>query len=148
MLPGPARRRVRKVVCYVVHDDQLLVFTYKGMPLMVMGVQVPAGTIESDEEPAVAAVREAREETGLDVEAIHFLGVEEFDIWPPKPGIHERHFFQLTVRGDVSTTPWQAGEPFPSEDGPFAQWTCQWIPMNHAHVVCAGFGAKLGLLRR
>ncbi|WP_448257043.1 NUDIX domain-containing protein [Microbacterium aurum] len=58
MSGGPERRSVRKVVGYVVHDDQLLVFTHDGVPLDVAGVQVPAGTIEQSETPAAAVVRE------------------------------------------------------------------------------------------
>ncbi|WP_424446280.1 NUDIX domain-containing protein [Microbacterium sp. CH-015] len=76
MSGGPERRSVRKVVGYVVHDDQLLVFTHDGVPLDVAGVQVPAGTIEQSETPAAAVVREVLEETGLAVRIVHALGVE------------------------------------------------------------------------
>lgn len=54
-----------KVVSYVVRDRQLLVFSHDDIPLEVVGVQVPAGTIEPGEQPEVAAVREVLEETGV-----------------------------------------------------------------------------------
>jgi len=53
-------REVHKVVCYVLHDEHLLVFTHRDQPMTVTGVQVPAGTIESGESPERAAVEHAR----------------------------------------------------------------------------------------
>src|SRR5690625_6103723 len=55
-------RVVRKVVGYVVREDKLLVFTHDDIPLEVTGVQVPAGTIEIDEAPEDAVLREVLEE--------------------------------------------------------------------------------------
>ena len=44
---------------------------------------LPGGVVEAGESPAAAAVREVKEELGLDVEAGRFLGV---DYRPPTPG--------------------------------------------------------------
>jgi 8-oxo-dGTP pyrophosphatase MutT (NUDIX family) len=57
-------REVEKVVCYVVHDNHLLVFTHDNQPMTVTGVQVPAGSIAPWESPVEAAIRELFEETG------------------------------------------------------------------------------------
>lgn len=56
---------IGKVSCFVLHprDHRLLVFAHTDHP--EAGIQVPAGTIEAGEDPAVAAVREAEEETGF-----------------------------------------------------------------------------------
>ncbi|MCW4464255.1 NUDIX domain-containing protein [Glutamicibacter sp. MNS18] len=144
MTVGPERRLVRKVVGYVVRGGRLLVFTHDGVPLEVAGVQVPAGSIEPGEQPVAAVVREVREETGVDAQVVRVLGVERYDVWPAKPELHERHFFQLAPLGGRSEERWRAGEEMPSDDGPTQRWTCQWIPLEQAHVLCAGFGARLG----
>lgn len=144
MTDGPERRLVRKAVGYVVSGGRLLVFTHDDVPLEVTGVQVPAGTIEHGEQPASAVVREVREETGVDAQVVRVLGIERYDVWPSKPEIHERHFFQLAPRGGGLEKRWRAGEEMASGGGPSQRWTCQWIPLEQAHVLCAGFGARLG----
>jgi len=143
---GPERRLIRKVVAYVVHDGDLLVFTHDGVPLDVAGVQVPAGSIEPGEEPGVAVVREVLEETGVVAGVIRDLGVEVYDVWPSKPELHERHFFQLAPVERSVPERWLAGEQDPSDGGRSQRWTCRWIPLERAHVLCAGFGAKLGAI--
>ncbi|SHJ57706.1 NUDIX domain-containing protein [Tessaracoccus bendigoensis DSM 12906] len=144
MTVRPDRRLVRKAVGYVVRKGRLLVFSRDDIPLEVVGVQVPAGTIEDGELPEVAAVREVLEETNLHARVVRALGVERYDVWPSKPEIHERHFFQLATVGEDLEEQWSAGEPGPSGDGPPQRWTCRWIPLEQAHVLCAGFGARLG----
>lgn len=129
------RRLVRKVVGYVVRDDLLLVFTHDDVPLEVAGVQVPAGTIEPDESPAAAVVREVREETGLSVRVVNALGVERYDVWPAKPEVHERHFFQLEAVDDDLPVRWSAREEDPSDGGESQRWTCWWMPLLQAHVL-------------
>lgn len=140
----PERRVVRKVVGYVVHDGRLLVFAHDGIPLEVAGIQVPAGTIEAAEQAEAAVVREVFEETGLRVRIVRALGIERYDVWPSKPEMHQRHFFQLApLDADVEER-WSAGEEQPSDGGAPQNWTCWWMPLEQAHVLCAGFGAQLG----
>ncbi|MEQ6898827.1 NUDIX domain-containing protein [Microbacterium sp. KR10-403] len=146
MSAGPDRRLVRKVVAYVVHDGDLLVFTHDDVPLDVAGVQVPAGSIEPGEEPGAAVVREVLEETGMATRVIRDLGVELYDVWPSKPEMHERHFFQLEPAEHSLPERWSSGEEDPSDGGQTQRWTCRWIPLEQAHVLCAGFGAKLGAI--
>ena len=137
---------VRKVVGYIVREDNLLVFTHDDIPLEVTGVQVPAGTIEADEAPQDAVVREALEETGLATRIVSDLGMEHYDARPTKPEIHERYFCQWApVDAEVSAR-WAAGEDNPSDGGESQRWTCFWIPLEQSQVLCAGFGARLGRL--
>lgn len=82
---GPDRRLVQKVVGYVVRNDRLLVFSHDDIPIEIVGVQVPAGTIEDGEVPATAAVREVLEETNLRTDVVRELGIERYDLWPSKP---------------------------------------------------------------
>jgi 8-oxo-dGTP diphosphatase len=48
---------------------------------------LPSGFIEADESAEEAAIREAREETGLKVELIELAGVNSFPEGPPTSGI-------------------------------------------------------------
>ncbi|MEZ2370577.1 NUDIX domain-containing protein [Arthrobacter sp. RCC_34] len=134
---------VQKAVAYVVHRGRLLVFTHDDVPIETTGVQVPAGTVEPGESPAEAAVREVLEETGLRTRAVRELGTEVYDVRPAKDERHERHFFQLAPVEDSVPERWHAGEEHPSE-GQAQRWTCWWAPLDHGHVLCAGFGARLG----
>ena len=54
-----------KVLCYVVREGRLLVFRHTDYSYEEVGIQVPAGSIQPGETPEEAALREAREETGL-----------------------------------------------------------------------------------
>ncbi len=74
------KTHTQKVVCYVVHDDHLLVFTHDDVPLQLAGVQVPAGSIEPGEGPEHAAVREVFEETGLTASVVRCLGTASYDM--------------------------------------------------------------------
>lgn len=140
-------RIVEKVVCYVVHDAHLLVFTHDDVPLTVTGVQVPAGTTEAGEAPADAAVRELREETGLTGVVLRQLGTADYDVAPMRDEIARRHFVEMAVADADVTARWSAGEPDAAGCGTHA-WTCWWMPLRDAHVLAAGLGAKLGALVR
>lgn len=139
-------KRTKKVVCYVVQDDHLLVFTHLHHPMHVTGVQVPAGTIEADEAPQDAARRELREETGLLGTVTKDLGVGEYDLRPGRDEIAVRHYFEMTVPEQDVTRRWVARETDASNDAADETWECWWLPLSQAHVLAAGFGAHLGRL--
>lgn len=69
----PERRLVPKAVGYVVRAEQLLVFTQDDVPIETGGVQVPAGTIEPDEDSEDAVIREVREEPGIGTRVVRSL---------------------------------------------------------------------------
>lgn len=89
----------RKVLVYCVRDDRLLVFRHVDYPWEEVGVQVPAGSIRSNEKPEDAALRELSEETGLATFKIEeFIGTALYDITPYRAEIQERYFFARALR--------------------------------------------------
>ncbi len=84
-----------KVYAYITRSDQLLVFRQVDFP--EAGVQVPGGTLEPDELPEIAVLREALEETGLaELQLVSYLGRDEFRLQSSNPvEIHLRHFYHL-----------------------------------------------------
>lgn len=89
-------------------------------------------------------LREVFEETGQRARIVRALDMEHFDFWPAKPELHERHIFQLELLDEGVPERWQAGEEDSSDGGGPHRWTCWWTPLRRAHVLCAGFGARLG----
>jgi 8-oxo-dGTP pyrophosphatase MutT (NUDIX family) len=104
----------RKAFAYITHGDGLLVFRHLDAP--DAGTQVPAGTIRDRERPAAAALREAREETGLhDLVLGRFLGERRRDMADfGRDEVQRRYFFHLRCVGDPPAT-WRHDERDPSD---------------------------------
>ena len=83
----------RRVVAYVLRGRELLVFEHRDFP--DAGTQVPAGTVDDDEPPALAVVREVREETGVDARLVSELGVT--DAVAPRGEPRRNYFFELAT---------------------------------------------------
>jgi 8-oxo-dGTP pyrophosphatase MutT (NUDIX family) len=92
--------RRRRVVGYVIRDGnerrELLVFEDPAHPHM--GVQVPAGRLDSGEELEAGLLRELEEEAGLtNVRIVRELpGFEEH-----YPSRYENHGFEVVIEGDA-----------------------------------------------
>lgn len=141
-----AKARTDKVVCYIVKDGHLLVFTHCGHPLEETGVQVPAGTIKPTESPAQAALREGTEETGLtDLRVVRMLGECEYDISPYRHEIMRRHFYELTTDTGVGNF-WNVQEHDAAGDGGAPLFRLHWIPLSQAHVLAGGLSVMIGAL--
>ncbi|HET7736890.1 MAG TPA: NUDIX domain-containing protein [Nocardioidaceae bacterium] len=137
---------MQKVVCYIVRDDELLVFKHLGQPWDESGLQVPAGTGKVGESPEAAAMREAREETGLDqLRLVRKLGVAEYDMRPYRDELQTRHVFRLEIDTETPDR-WVARENDPGDGGRPIEFECYWIPIAQGHVLSAGQGALLGRL--
>jgi 8-oxo-dGTP pyrophosphatase MutT (NUDIX family) len=112
------RTRRRKAFAYITSlttsGPRLLVFSHPLSP--EAGIQVPTGTMRDGELPPDAALREAREETGLDrLTLVGLLGRQEFDVRPfGRDEIHERWFFHLTC-DEETPNQWRHGERDPSD---------------------------------
>ncbi|MEV7680620.1 NUDIX domain-containing protein [Streptomyces sp. NPDC088341] len=134
-----------KVLVYVVRDGRLLVFRHTDYPYEEVGIQVPAGSIRPGETPEAAALREAREETGLsDFKIVRKLGETEYDISPYRFEIQRRHVFHLEL---TEPTPerWMSQEDHDGEQEP-THFECFWMPLEAAHILQSGQGALLGRL--
>ncbi|MEZ0260576.1 MAG: NUDIX domain-containing protein [Alphaproteobacteria bacterium] len=125
--------RVRKVVAYITLGDKLLVFNHRDYP--EAGVQVPAGTVEAEEELPEAVLREAEEETGLKgLQLVKYLGAEDFDAAKVGRGgeVHERHFFHLQC-ANPAPEKWRHWEMTPSgEDKTPVAFDLYWADKEEA----------------
>jgi 8-oxo-dGTP diphosphatase len=105
---------MRRVACAgaIVHDDSgRLLLVQRGREPGRGLWSLPGGRVEADESPAQAAVREVREETGLDVVAGPLVGQVE------RPGPRDQTYviddFLCTVRG---------GTMRPGDDAADVRW--------------------------
>ena len=139
--------RSEKVVCYVVRDEHLLVFTHLDHPMERTGVQVPAGTLEAGEDPVAGALREATEESGLTgLRVVALLGEDEYDVAPARDEVMHRRFFLLEAEGEVDLTArWEHRDPDPTGGGEAPRWECFWLPLTWGHVLTAGQGRFIGV---
>jgi 8-oxo-dGTP diphosphatase len=101
--------RRSRAYAYITNQNRLLVFKHTDFP--EAGIQVPAGTVQPHEEPDVAVMREAREETGLTgLQMVRYLGRLERDMSPfGTPEIQEAWYFHLCCPGDPPQT-WRHAE--------------------------------------
>lgn len=105
----------RKAFAYVTSGTRLLLFTHPESP--EAGIQVPAGTMLPDEDPAAAVLREAREETGLTALRLgRWLGRDLVDARPyGRDEVHDRWFFHVIC--DEAPERWRHWESDPAGGG-------------------------------
>ena len=79
---------------------------------------LPKGHIEQGETPEEAAVREVAEETGIDAEIIHTIGVIDYWFTGDDRRVHKVvHHFLMEAQGGTITT-----ENDPDQEAEVAQW--------------------------
>lgn len=88
------------VVGGIIKDGKILLIRRKKKPYQGLW-SLPGGKVESCEAVTDAMAREIREETGLHVESMEFLGIvsERIDEGEKAIGGHLIHVFLLNVRG-------------------------------------------------
>lgn len=103
---------IKKVWAYVIrghaNDIELLIFEHVDLDA---GIQIPAGTVEANEDPRIAVERELLEESGIRVESFAPLGIIErewdgqavmahlFATWAP-PHVAEEWIHNVTGSGE------------------------------------------------
>jgi ADP-ribose pyrophosphatase YjhB (NUDIX family) len=118
------------VVAYVVRDDALLVFDHRDFP--EAGTQVPAGTVEGDEELESAVVREVLEETGVKARVVRSLGTA--DEIAPRGEPRRNHFFQLDTEDPRDS--WEHIVSGAGSDRSLV-FSCRFIPLSPPPVLAA-----------
>ena len=93
--------KYQRVVAYVLRDRDLLVFEHRDFP--DAGTQVPAGTVNHEEDPAVAVVREVFEETGVEARIVRELAYK--DAIAPRGEPRRNFFFELET--DETRDAWE-----------------------------------------
>ncbi|QDT40916.1 NUDIX domain protein [Gimesia alba] len=103
-----------RVFTYITNGDHLLVFDHVDFPNA--GTQIPGGTVERCETPEAAALREAREETGLGSLSIRsFIANETVDLTPfGKPETINGWFYHLQYDGERKDC-WRHTEQTPGD---------------------------------
>jgi 8-oxo-dGTP pyrophosphatase MutT (NUDIX family) len=104
--------RTRNIAsAYVTRANRLLVFRQPDSP--EVGVMVPGGTVEADESPEEAVLREVREETGLTrLRLGAFLGEYEHYV-PGLAETHHVHCYHVLCDEDAPET-WRHDETDPA----------------------------------
>ena len=123
---------IKKVYAYITRGEQLLVFRQLDFP--EAGLQVPGGTMETDELPEVAVLREAAEETGLEaLQLVSYLGCDEYALPESDQGeVRLRHFYHLLCEQDAPDN-WQHYELHTSDGSkdPIL-FEFYWLPVEKA----------------
>src|SRR6185436_13076548 len=111
---------------YIVRDNKVLLHMHKSLNIWLP----PGGHIELDEDPNEAAIREAKEETGLDIELIGESG--SYDDSPflardlVSPRFLNRHFIDREKGHEHVDMAFFArapeGSPVPEEEGGIMRW--------------------------
>jgi 8-oxo-dGTP pyrophosphatase MutT (NUDIX family) len=112
-----------------VRDEGLLVFDHRDDA--VAGTQVPAGTVEADEDPTATVVREVVEETGVIACVVRELGCT--DAIAPRGEQRRNHFFELST--DETRDAWEHVVHGGGEDRGLV-FLCRFVPLDPApHLI-------------
>ena len=84
------------VTTTIFQEGKVLLVKREDFPVWCL----PGGLIEDKESVAEAAVREAREETGLEIELLHLVGLYSRPAWR-KGGVHEISFAAKPIGGTL-----------------------------------------------
>ncbi|MCA8274022.1 NUDIX domain-containing protein [Burkholderia sp. AU30280] len=128
-----------KVLVYLTWRDSLLTFTQTRFP--EAGRQVVAGTMNQGEMPVAAALRELREESGIDDAKVarvlgdYFYSMRKFG----RSEIQHRHVVHATVSDNIAMKAhWSHFETDPSSGGEPIAFSFQWLRLFGAEITLIG----------
>ncbi|AOI84782.1 hypothetical protein WJ15_37365 [Burkholderia cepacia] len=128
-----------KVLVYLTWRDKLLTFTQPEFP--EAGRQVIAGTMEQDETPEAAALRELREESGIeDAEVVRILGDYFYSMRKfGRSEIQHRHVVHARASDSIAMKEcWTHFETHPSSGGEPIELSLQWLPLFEKEFALIG----------
>lgn len=137
--------RTNKVLVYVVHGGSLLVFRHVAHP--EAGLQVPAGTVEAGEDTAAAALREVREESGLEVRIERCIGTYDFSMAPWGRDEIQHRTVYLARPVTEPAAAWRHWERDANGGGEY-EFAFSWHPLEEPIELAGGQGRFLDEVRR
>jgi len=139
----------KKVLAYITryHDGVLQLLVFKNLNDATAGIQVPGGTIESDEREEEALYREIEEESGL----IHLRFLQKVDTYVHYQGSlrhsEERHVFQVESLEEPANRWTHVVDSFGEDDGQMYEYF--WVPISLAQgILSRDQGRSLSLLHQ
>lgn len=106
----PIRKAVR---CYLIKDNKVVVTKYKKGNRKEGYYDIPGGKIEEGEIPRQTAIREMKEETGIDIKNLKYKGIMTIE-YP-----NRKFLFDVFISNECE------GEPQEFEEN-----TSEWIDIN------------------
>lgn len=107
-------KTIRKAVrCYLIKDNKVVVIKYKQGNKKEGYYDIPGGKIESGEIPKQTAIREMKEETGIDIKNLKYKGIMTIE-YP-----NRKFIFDIFVSNEYE------GEP-----QEFQENTSEWIDIE------------------
>lgn len=113
------------VCAYIVHENKILLHRHKKLGIWLP----PGGHVELDEDPNQAAIREAKEETGVEIELVgtstrYDSPYDSRDLVPPR--FLNRHFYDTTKTHEHVNLAFFARpktfDTHPEEEGAEVRW--------------------------
>ncbi|MFZ2237865.1 MAG: NUDIX domain-containing protein [Dokdonella sp.] len=118
-----------RVFLYITQGEKLLVLDY--LDHSYLEPQVPGGTIEPGESPEEAALREAREETGMvGLKVVSLLGASDQDLRAIGRDETIKAWFFHLVAEDSTPARWRHTEHEPHEGSAPVPFELYWVPMD------------------
>jgi 8-oxo-dGTP diphosphatase len=117
----PRIGRILLAAAILVHEDRVLLVRRSITERFLPGVWgVPCGKVEPGEKPDEAAIRELREETGLDGSVVRYVGETAFhSVWRGRRTLNEQSNFLMQPAG----APGQVKLPSPDQEA-------SWVPAD------------------
>ena len=120
----------KRVYLYIAKNHDLLVLRHIDFPQL--GLQIPGGTVESNEAPVDAAMREAIEETGLEeLGTPEFLGVTVVQSLRRDEDLLEAWFYRIEASGKMPEV-WLHTELHATGESGEVRFELSWIPISKA----------------